>query len=210
VAKVLTVTTSSKNYTGTQQGVISGAITGGASGSVTLSITNPAGSIVFSDIVPLASNGSFNDTFHPKVGSLWASGTYIVEASYGTLIATASFSYSVAAAVTATTTVVSTVTSPTTLTATSTVTAPPNTVTSTQTATQTSTQTTTQTATQTATHTSTQTMTETSTVKSSSGGIPDWEYAAIVVLLIVCVAIGFLARNLLEANRNRPATRSVE
>ncbi len=186
-ASVLTLATSSKNYTGTQQGVISGSVSGGASGTVTLSITNPAGRVVFSDIVALSSSGTFTDTFQPTVNNLWMSGTYIVEASFRTLIATASFSYSTAGAITSTTTVVSTVTSPTTVTSTFSVSGQSTTI----------------------TQTATQTVTQTSTVTGPSSGIPDWEYAAIVVLLVVCFAVGFMAKDFAEANRNRPATRPV-
>jgi hypothetical protein len=100
----MSVTTNSSAYVGTHNGSISGQVTGGASGgTVTLSITNPSGDLVFSDAVSLSSGGSFNDTFHPGVNSLWASGSYAVKASWSTLSATSAFSYTSGASLTTTT-----------------------------------------------------------------------------------------------------------
>ncbi len=161
---------------------------------VTLQITNPAGTLVFADSVETTANGSFNDTFHPGVNNLWVSGTYTVKAIYGSLSASSTFSYVTVLAVTSTATVVSTVTTPTTVTSTAitSVTGPGSTSTVTQFQTQ------------------TQTQTQTSTVTKSSGGIPDWVYAVIIVLLLVGIAVGYVARNMMDANKNRPATQPVK
>jgi len=161
---------------------------------VTLQITNPAGTLVFADSVETTANGSFNDTFHPGVNNLWVSGTYTVKAIYGSLSASSTFSYVTVLAVTSTATVVSTVTTPTTVTSTSitSVTGPGSTSTVTQFQTQ------------------TQTQTQTSTVTNSSGGIPGWVYAVIIILLLVGIAVGYVARNMMDANKNRPATQPVK
>ncbi len=182
----VSVATTSPSYSGIETGTISGQLTGGTLGfMVTLTITNPAGSLVFANSVETVSNGSFNDTFNPGVNSLWVSGAYTVKASYGTLSSTSTFSYSPATAMTTTTTVVSTVTSPLTITATTSVTGTGITATQTQ----------------------TQTVTQTSTVTGASSVIPDWVYGVIIALLLLGIALGFMARNLLDANKNRPATR---
>ena len=88
---------------GTPTGTISGTLTGATYGYlVTLTITNPAGAVVFADRATVASNGTFNDTFHPGVNSLWVSGTYSVKATYGSFHANSTFSYTPASAVTST------------------------------------------------------------------------------------------------------------
>jgi len=146
---------------GTPTGTISGTLTGATYGYlVTVTITNPAGVVVFADSATVASNGAYNDTFHPGVNNLWVSGTYSVKATYGSFHANSTFSYTPASAVTST--VISTTTLPTTITSV-------------------------------ATSVSTTTATVTSTGSgSSSSGVPTWAYAAMVVLLIIGVAIGYL------------------
>jgi hypothetical protein len=158
---------------------------------VTLQITNPTGAIVFADSVITTSSGAFNDTFHPGTSALWVSGTYTVKVTYGTLSSTTTFSYAPASGVT--TTVTNTTTSPTTITATSTVTGQGSTTTVTQPA---GTTTVTQPAgTTTVTQpagTTTVTSVVTTTTSSSSSSVPDWVYAAMVVLLILGLVIGYV------------------
>ena len=196
-ATAVSVATTSSSYTGIQSGVISGKLTGATAGyMVTLTITSPAGTLVFSGTAETTSSGSFNDTFYPGVNNLWVSGTYTVKASYETLSATSTFSYTPVTAVTSTATVVSTVTSPTTITSVTSVTGPASTVTTSVTG-------------PASTVIQTQTQTQTTTVTKSSG-LAGWVYAVIIVMLLVGIAVGYVARNMTEANRSRPATRPVQ
>ncbi len=177
----ISVASTSGSYSGVQSGVISGTLTGGSTGFlVTLSVTNPAGAVVFATTAGVGSNASYSATFTPGGSSLWVSGTYTVTASYGSFKASSTFSYSPSSAAS---TVVSTVTttSPTTVTVTGSGNGQGSTVTTTQ----------------------------TTTVTTSSGSIPSWVYAVIVVLLLVGLAVGYMARNLMSANRNRPAVSST-
>ena len=129
---------------------------------VTLTVTSPAGTVVFADSVTVGANGAYNDTFHPGVSNLWVSGTYSVKASYGPFHANSTFSYTPASAVT--TTVTSTTISPTTITSV---------------------------ATSTLVSTTTATVTSTGT-NTSSSSVPSWAYAAMVVLLILGLVIGYV------------------
>jgi hypothetical protein len=159
----VSVSTNSGSYVGTPNGVISGVLTGASYGyMVTLTVTSPAGTVVFADSVTVGANGAYNDTFHPGVSNLWVSGTYSVKASYGSFHANSTFSYTPASAVT--TTVTSTTISPTTITSV---------------------------ATSTLVSTTTATVTSTGT-NTSSSSVPSWAYAAMVVLLILGLVIGYV------------------
>jgi hypothetical protein len=166
-------------------GVVSGTLTGAGPGYyVTLTITSPVGNVVFSDSVVVAAKGAFSDTFYAGVTNLWTSGTYTVKVSYGSLSATSTFSYApiTTVSVTATSTVVSTLISTTTSVSPTTITVSG----------------------QGSTVTQTQTQTQTTTVTQSASGLPAWGYAALVVLLLVGLAVGYVARNMIG---NRSAAR---
>lgn len=163
--------TDSFSYSGTQKGVISGKVTGGAPGAtVQLSVSDPLGYSVFTGSVPLQANGSFTDTFQTGSGSLWVAGTYAITATYGTtsLINTSSTFYytSTTLTTTATATIVSTVTVPTTITLT----------------------------TSSSGQVATVTQTATSTVTQTTSAIPDWAYGLMVVLLLAGLAIGYVVK----------------
>ncbi len=189
-AEPFTVTTNSNKYSDSQTGTISGTETEASSaiGTVDIMVTNPAGNDVFSNAVAIQPNGSFNDTFYTGASNLWTTGTYTITAYWSIYTASSTFAYTG-----------STSSSTTSSGSTSVATTP------TQTTTSTTTQTTTSTTTQTTTSTTTQTSTSTST--SNSTVIPSWVYAVIIILLLVGIGVGFAFRNLMDANRNRPATR---
>ena len=189
----LSVGTSAKSYNGTSNGAISGSVKGTSpSGTVTLHVYNPSGQLVFSDSRPLSSGGTYNDTFHAGVSGLWTTGTYTVTATWNTLVATSTFAYTAAAPASATTTVTTTNTVTTTL--------PPTTVTTTAPGSGSATVTSTVTTTAPGSG-STVTTTATTTV-TSSGSVPGWVYAAIILLLIVGLVVGYLARSMM----GRPKT----
>ena len=147
---------------------------------VTLQVTNPANVLVYAQSVTTTTNGAFNVTVYPGASNLWIAGTYTVKASYGTLSATSKFTYAPTTTVLTTTTQLSTVTSPTTMTQLSTVMSPTTvTVSSTQTVTG-----------PTSVLTSTQTIVSTMTQTTSS--VPSWAYGAMIALLIIGLALGYL------------------
>jgi cobalamin biosynthesis Mg chelatase CobN len=177
-----------------------------------LQITSPGyETVVFNDNVSVSASGAFSYTVKIVANSSeWVYGTYTVTVTSqepAPMSASTQFSYTpqgvesvgststvttTSVTVTATTTPSVTVTTTSYSTTTDTLTAPASTVTNTAPA---------------STVTNTQTTTQTSTVTNGSAGIPDWAYAALIVLFLVGIGVGLAARNLQDANSNRPAAR---
>jgi hypothetical protein len=175
---------------------------------VEIQITNPDyTTVVFDDNVTVAASGGFTYTVNIVANSTgWVSGTYtltVTSQEPAPMMITSQFLYTPHTVTVTTTSTSVTVTSTTTYThvslqtstqtTTATVTQPPLTTTATQTTTQTTTQTSIQTTTAPPT-TQTQTLTNTSTVTNTSSVIPDWAYGAMVVLLVLGLAIGYVVK----------------
>ncbi len=173
----ITVGTNNTIYGGTQVGLVTGTISPGpgTGTAASLQITNPSGTLVFEDAVVVSATGSFNDSFTMGANSNWVAGTYTLTASWSPSIsvtpitATAQFTYT-----------------PSSTSSTATTTATPATVTQTIT--------TTATLPVTTTTTSTATQTVISTTTQTSSSVPSWAYAAMVVLLIAGLAVGYMIK----------------
>jgi len=168
--------------------------------------------VLDSSIQPVTPSGNFSYTTHVGGSHPWTSGPYLITAtdSYG-LKATTTFEFETSVTTTTTTSTTPTVT--TTQTATQTVTGPTTTMTTTLPVTTTRTSTTIQTVTgpttivtgptstitstappTTLTTTITTTQTATSTVTQTTSATPDWTYGAMVVLLLIGLAIGYVVK----------------
>jgi hypothetical protein len=204
----ITVATNAQTYSATEALIITGSVSPapGPGTAVEIQITNPDyTTVVFDDNVTVAASGGFTYTVNIVANSTgWVSGTYtltVTSQEPAPMMITSQFLYTPHTVTVTTTSTSVTVTSTTTYThvslqtstqtTTATVTQPPLTTTATQTTTQTTTQTSIQTTTAPPT-TQTQTLTNTSTVTNTSSVIPDWAYGAMVVLLLVGLAIGYL------------------
>lgn len=176
---IVTLQTDSPSYVGAANGTISGGVAGGffQGASAALQIESPSGKQVFSDSVPLSASGSFKDNFTAGSSAQWTKGVYSLSATAEGVTATCQFSYS-PVPTTATSSSVSSVSTASGPGTTVTVTASPVTTTETIPAT---------------TVTSTGGVSTTTTTITSSS-VPAWAYGAMILLLIVGFAVGFVLK----------------